>query len=320
MDRYIGLDVHAISCTMAIVGPSGRKLGSHVLETHGKVLIDAIKRIPRPRHLCMEEGTQSAWLYEVLSPHVDELVVHQPAISRGQKNDLEDAFGLANDLRLGTLDTQVFKAPTRYTRLRQLVRTHSMLVRDSTRTQLRLKAMFRERGLRTPGGAVYTKKHRDRFRALLPPPSRDTSDLLFQQFDAVSRIKLDAEAMIIKELDRHPISPVLQTCPAIGPVRTARLMATVVTPHRFRTARQFWSYSGLGIVMRTSSDWSRTDGEWARAKVSKTRGLNPCHNRVLKDVFKGAAQMVASQMLTFTSDDPEAFTLAVAHPEAVASR
>ena len=31
MDRYIGVDVHATSCTVAVVGPSGRKLGSHVV-------------------------------------------------------------------------------------------------------------------------------------------------------------------------------------------------------------------------------------------------------------------------------------------------
>ena len=32
MDRYIGLDAHASSCTVAIVGPSGRHLASHVVE------------------------------------------------------------------------------------------------------------------------------------------------------------------------------------------------------------------------------------------------------------------------------------------------
>ncbi len=30
MDRYIGLDVHASSCTLAVVGPSGKRLGTQV--------------------------------------------------------------------------------------------------------------------------------------------------------------------------------------------------------------------------------------------------------------------------------------------------
>jgi len=71
-------------------------------------------------------------------------------------------------------------------------------------------------------------------------------------------------------------------------------MAIVVTPHRFRTTRQFWSYCGFAIVMRSSADWTRKDGAWIRATVSQTRGLNPRRNPMLKDVFKGAATMVAS--------------------------
>jgi len=60
MDRYIGLDAHASSCTAAVVGPSGRRLQSVVLETNARVLIDFLKGVPRPRHLCLEEGTHSA--------------------------------------------------------------------------------------------------------------------------------------------------------------------------------------------------------------------------------------------------------------------
>jgi hypothetical protein len=76
MDRYIGIDSHASSCTLAVVGPSGRKLSQQVVETNASGLVGAIRSIPRPRHLCLEEGTHSAWLHEILSPHVDELGVH----------------------------------------------------------------------------------------------------------------------------------------------------------------------------------------------------------------------------------------------------
>lgn len=93
MDRYIGLDAHSTSCTLAVVGPSGRRLGSQVIETNGQALIEAIRGIPKPRHLCMEEGTSSAWLHELLSPHVDELVVVGVTLSRGPKSDQRDAFG-----------------------------------------------------------------------------------------------------------------------------------------------------------------------------------------------------------------------------------
>jgi hypothetical protein len=38
----------------------------------------------------LEEGTQSAWLYEILSPHAEDIVVTMVPESRGQKSDEHD--------------------------------------------------------------------------------------------------------------------------------------------------------------------------------------------------------------------------------------
>lgn len=78
MDRYVGLDAHARSCTLGVIGPSGKRLKSMVVETSGQALVEAVRSIPGRVHLCLEEGTQSAWLYELLSPHVEEVVVVVP--------------------------------------------------------------------------------------------------------------------------------------------------------------------------------------------------------------------------------------------------
>ena len=45
------------------------------VETNGQALVEAVRNIPGRVHLCLEEGTQSAWLYELLAPHVVEAVV-----------------------------------------------------------------------------------------------------------------------------------------------------------------------------------------------------------------------------------------------------
>jgi hypothetical protein len=70
---------------MAVVGPSGKRLKSQVVETNGRALVDALQSIPGQRHVCMEEGTQSAWLYELLRAHADEVVVTLPAKRKGPK-------------------------------------------------------------------------------------------------------------------------------------------------------------------------------------------------------------------------------------------
>ena len=101
MDRYIGLDAHSSSCTLGLVGRAGSDWGLHVVETNAKALIEVLRSIVGPRHLCLEEGTLASWLYEVLSPHVEEIVVTAVSESRGPKSDKLDAFGFAEALRIG---------------------------------------------------------------------------------------------------------------------------------------------------------------------------------------------------------------------------
>jgi len=98
MDKYIGIDAHASSCTVVVIGPSGRKLSEQVIETNATALVDCIRSISRPRHLCLEEGNLSAWLYQMLSPHVDELVVAGMTEKRkGPKDDRRDALARAQE-------------------------------------------------------------------------------------------------------------------------------------------------------------------------------------------------------------------------------
>ena len=135
MDRYIGLDAHSSSCTVAVVGPSGRRLQSKVLETNARVLIDFLKSVPRSRHLCLEEGTHSAWLYEELAPHAEEIVVVGVGRRRGSKSDSIDALRLAESLRVGSIERRVYKGLGEWGVLRELSRAYRMVVRDSVRVQ-----------------------------------------------------------------------------------------------------------------------------------------------------------------------------------------
>jgi len=103
MDRYVGVDAHAESCTLGVLGGSGKRLKSMVVETNGRALVEATRSIPGRVHVCLEEGTQSAWLYELLKPHAEEVVVTVPAESKGAKDDARDAWARADELRTGAL-------------------------------------------------------------------------------------------------------------------------------------------------------------------------------------------------------------------------
>ena len=168
MDRYIGLDAHASSCTVAVLGPSGRKLQCQVLETNAKALISFLQTIPKNRRIIFEEGTHSNWLYEVLAPHVQEIVVVAVRQSRGPKDDKIDAFGLAEDLRIGNVKVRVYKKQGEFATLSHLARAHGTLVVDTVRCQNRIKSLLRSRGIAASGKQVYSVKSRDQWLAKIP--------------------------------------------------------------------------------------------------------------------------------------------------------
>jgi transposase len=295
MTRYIGIDAHAATSTIAVVGPSGKHLGCHVVETRANLLIDQIKMIARPRYLCLEEGTQSAWLYEILSPHVDQITVAGVRKKRGSKNDQRDAFGLADNLRTNSIETKVFKDVGRYGRLRQLSRVYQLHARDVVRAQNRIKTLFRSRAIPT-GDEVYNPTSRAESIAKLPLPSQTAAQLFGQQYDELEKIRREAEKQMRAETRHHPIIKLLETIPGIGMIRAAALVSIIVSPHRLRTKRQLWKYASMGVVTWSSSDWEKDDrGKLSQRSKALTRGLNRNHNHTLKHIFKGAATTVIQQ-------------------------
>src|SRR5207248_2923931 len=70
----------------------------------------------------------------------------------------------------------------------------------------------------------------------------------------------------------------------------------IQTPHRFRTKRQLWAYSGLALETRTSGEHRYVRGQLRRSKKQVSiRGLNKDHNHDLKGLFKAAATRASVQ-------------------------
>ncbi|MCH7665892.1 MAG: IS110 family transposase [Acidobacteria bacterium] len=126
----------------------------------------------------------------------------------------------------------------------------------------------------------------------LPAWMRQTVEALGIELASIEELRGEIEQAMIAESRQHPISRILRTTPGLGPIRVAQLIPIVITPHRFRTKRQFWAYCGFGLVTRTSSDWVKVGRRWVRVPVQQTRGLNQDCNRTLKRIFKGAAMTV----------------------------
>ena len=293
MDRFIGIDVHSSSCTVAVVGQTGRRLRCDVVDTHAKTLIQYLQGIAGDKHVCLEEGQHAEWLYEVLSPHVAEVVVMnvRGMPSSESKNDEADAFTRADDLRLGRIKRRVYKQQGSYGALRAVVRVYDKLMGDHVRAQNRVKSVFRARGIEVLDSR-YPAEEQERLLKALPVCQRQAAEMLFAQLLGTAATRKTAEAALTTEAKKHAMARVLMTMPGLGIKRAAQMMAIVVDPNRFRNKRQFWSYCGFAVQTRVSAEWERVDGTWRRVKTPMTRGLNRAHNNTLKSIFKGAAETV----------------------------
>lgn len=300
MDRYIGLDVHAQSCTFVVLNQKGKRLKETVVETNGWALVEFVRLIPGTRHLCVEEGTQSQWVYEILSPHVEEMAVVRAEKRHGNKDDSVDAFELAERMRTGAIRTKIFKAPKTFVALRELTHIYAKVTGDLVRTKNRIKALYRSRGIRSATKTqVFERKSRQEALRLLRPETRQAVGFLYREHDHLEELKADVQKAMLAEAGKHSIAKILKTAPGLGPIRVAQILPIVVTPHRFRTRGQFWSYSGFAVVHHTSSDWvTKPEGGLGRSRRVSTRGLNRNCNPTLKMIFKGAATTVVSEMPT----------------------
>jgi transposase len=176
--------------------------------------------------------------------------------------------------------------------LRELVRSYENLVQDATRVMLRVKAMFRARGIATPGVSVYRLSHRTTWLHKLDGGARVRAATLLAQLDTLSELRAKAKTAMVAATRRLPAWKILSAIPFFGPVRVAQVMAIIRTPYRFRTKRNLWPYAGLAVVRRSSADQEFTNGKLQRSgKQPMTRGLTRNHHPTLKPCSKGRRTM-----------------------------
>ena len=102
-EKYIGMDVHQASISIAVIDAAGKLLMECVIETKAATILDFIHGVRGSLWVTFEEGTSAAWLYDLLKPHVAKVVVCDPRknklLKSGNKGDLIDARKLAELLR-----------------------------------------------------------------------------------------------------------------------------------------------------------------------------------------------------------------------------
>lgn len=291
--NYVAFDVHCAFCEGGWVTESGKEKQSWRVPTAIPALSDAIRSVPRPRLLVVEEGPLADWLVRELSGEVDQVVVADPyrnalIAKEGDKDDRIDWRKLAHLTRggyvkavhhNGTLERSVFK---------QHVQLYHQRVRLRHAEALRVVWRLRRFGLT----AVKVKDlagDRDALLERLPDSALLRRDLrtMLEGYDLATEHLGRIRREMVKASRAY--EPVGRFCalPGVKAVRAASFFAVVDTPFRFKSKQALWKYMGIGLERRRSGNGP------LRLRVPLR-----C-NRLLKNVILGAAKSA-----TASKDNP----------------
>jgi transposase len=304
--KYIGMDVHKESISIAVRNAAGKIVMECVIETKASMILQFIDGLRGDVQVTFEEGTWAAWLYDLLKPHVTKLVVCDPrknkSMREGNQNDKIDARRLAELLRLDHL-TPVYHGEHGLRTLKELVRSYLTITRDQARVMSRVKAIYLSWAIPCTGKPVYAHRHRAEWLGKISEPGvRRRAEFYYQQLDALRMLRQEVRRDLLTEGKKQKAWKRLCEIPSMGPIRAAVLLGILQTPHRFRSKRQLWAYGGLAIEMHSSADHRRVDGQLERTRKNVlVRGLNRNCNHDLKNLFKGAAALAASKPGPFES-------------------
>jgi transposase len=299
-EKYIGMDVHQATISVAVLDDRGKLIMECILETKAATMVEFLKGLQGSLSVTFEEGTSAAWLHDLLKPHVSHLVVCDPRknalLKDGSKSDRIDARKLAELLRGGQL-SPVYHGEHGLRTLKELARSYLTISQDLVRVMVRVKALYRSWAIPCSGKQVYAVRQRAAWLDKIREAGvRRRAEFYYQQLDALRSLRQEVRRDLLAESAAHQATKRLRQIPSIGPIRAALLMALLQTPHRFRTKRQLWAYSGLGIETHDSGEHRYVDGELRRSKKkASVRGLNRNYNRDLKNLFKGAAMQASVQ-------------------------
>ncbi len=249
--KYIGMDVHKEAIVIAVLNEGGKLVMESVIETKASSILQFIHGLRGELHVTWEEGTWAAWLYDLLQPQLQHIVVCNPRrnalLKEGSKSDKVDARKLADLLRTGML-RPVYHGENGLRTLRELGRSYQTISKDLTRVMNRLKALYRGWGIPCAGTQVYAARAREEWLSKIPQAGvRRRAELLYQQLDGLQALRREVRPEFLAESRKHKAAKLLRQIPCIGPIRAARLIALMQTPHRFRSKRQLWTYSGWAL-------------------------------------------------------------------------
>jgi transposase len=287
--RYLGLDVHKATITVAVANGSEAPVLEGTIANDPDAVRKLIKRLRRDGvrlSAAYEAGPTGYSLHRQLVQLEVECIVVAPALIpvRGSrvKTDARDALSLAKLLRNGDL-TPVWVPDQEAEALRDLIRTRFDAKDDLRRAQHRLSKFLLRQGLQSPPGVEAWSVRYQTWLSGMKFESR-ASQFVFEDYRATERMarermrRLDAELKQCAELSpRLALIVALQVLRGIAFLSAVTIVAETGDFRRFVDARRFMSFTGL------------TTSEYSSGQSRHQGGITHAGNRYLRHILVQAA-------------------------------
>lgn len=277
--KFVGLDVHAETITVAVAEQEGEVRPLGVIPNRVESLRKLVKKLGPVGQLrfCYEAGPTGYVVYWQLTALGAKCEVVAPTlvpVKSGDrvKTDRRDALKLARNYRAGEL-TSVWVPDAAHEALRDLVRAREAAKKDQLRARHRLIKFLLRHGRRPPTGVKpWTRnylawvKHEVHFE----PMAQEATllDYLHEVEHAelrIARLNLAIEeAVKLTPPKMRAVIEALQALRGVAQVTAVTIVAEVGEVSRFTGARQLMGYGGI-----VASEHSSGESTW-RGGITKT--------------------------------------------------
>jgi transposase len=318
--HYIGIDLHKKAIAVCVRSQEGRIVARQNLACADPEKIRQCFVSWAPFQAVMEATAAYEWLWQLLEPLADRLVLAHPKKLRviaesTKKSDRLDAQLLAEFLARDMI-SEAYRPSPRQRQHRILVRQRFFLRRLSTAVKNRLRHLLAQynadrRDLFSPEGLVYLQK------LPLAEADRWVADQLRVTWEHYEKQRTALDRQLREFAKKAPAAEkeareVVGSIPYIGPVTVDIVVSELGDVRRFRSAKRVVAYAGLAPGRRESGGkakelgitkdgsrllrWALVEAAWRVSRHSRRWGA-VFENLAKRRGRKKAAVAVARRLL-----------------------
>lgn len=319
----VGVDLHKDSLTACVFcGCCGEVSFQKIPCKCRKLIARHFAALPRPHTVAIESVGFYRWLWEMLEPIVEKLVLADATQARALagrrlKTDREDALNIAELLSAGRLPTS-YAPPMEVQILRDITRHRNGFSRQHARVLCRVKSIMNANNRPGParigsdGLIRYLKAQGEKL------PARHVA-MLWQCVDqlALTERQMQHAERTIAEMVRHSfheVNGILTSFPGVAQLTAATVIAEVGDFKRFTHPKAIGRYAGLNPRVYASGEKQRIghiaktgspDLRWILQQAAWTAIRTDEHVRRIflriakRSGRKAAAVAVARKLLTW---------------------